>query len=332
MKRQGSLFEQIVSYNNIRLAFLKALRGNRNSPGVIRFCRNTDKNLAALRERLRSLDCGWGGYHSFLIKDPKPRVISAVPFEQRVMQHAIMNALEGVFDRPMIYHSYACRKNKGTHAAVLYAFKQCGAHPHFLKLDIRKYFDSVNHDALKKMLFRLIKDYRVLQYLFDIIDSYETAPGRGIPIGNLTSQFFANLYLAGMDHYILEKLRPSAYCRYMDDFVLWSPTPAHLRSALEHIDRYVNANLRLELKKPVLDAAQTGLPFLGFLIKPNGIYLQQKSKKRFQSRMKEINAALDRGAISEAQAAVRAQSVLAAIRLARTNALRRKICGASAYN
>ena len=158
MKRQNHLFDDIVDYGNIRLAFLKALRGNRSSSGAINFCRNIDENLASLRDKLITLNCGWGDYHSFMITDPKPRVISAAPFEQRIMHHAIMNILEPVFERPLIYHSYACRKGKGTHAAVQYAFKQCKSNQFFLKLDVRKYFDSIDHETLKTLLRKLIKD------------------------------------------------------------------------------------------------------------------------------------------------------------------------------
>ena len=148
MKRQNFLFEQITDYNNIRLAFLKAVRGNRKSSAVIEFCRNTDKNLAALRDKILTLNCGWGGYRSFTITDPKLRIISTAPFEQRIMHHAIMNVLEPIIDRPMIYHSYACRKGKGTHAAVLYAFKQCKTIPYFLKLAGRDVIDTLFYARL----------------------------------------------------------------------------------------------------------------------------------------------------------------------------------------
>jgi hypothetical protein len=326
VKRAGGLFEAITDYSNIRLAFLKTLRGSRHSPEVIRFCRNTDANLAALRGKLLSPDCGWGGYRSFLITDPKLRVISTAPLEQRIMHHAIMNVLEEILTRPLICNSFACRKNKGTHAAVRFAFKQCKCHPFFLKLDIRKYFDSIHHDSLKNILRRLIKDSRVIKLLDNIIDSYQIADGRGIPIGNLTSQFFANLYLSPLDHYILEELRPSAYCRYMDDFVLWSDSNRQLQSSLLHIGQFAAEKLRLQLKPAVHGTVKTGLPFLGFLIKDSGIYLLQKSKRRVIARIKEINAQLDSGIIGEAKAAERARSVLSAINLARTNRLRRRLC------
>jgi len=236
-----------------------------------------------------------------------------------------MNVIEPVLDRPMIRHSYACRKGKGTHAAVLYAFRQCKTAPYFLKLDIRKYFDSIDHEILKTQLRRLIKDARVNTLLDGIIDSYETAPGKGVPIGNLTSQFFANMHLAFLDHYILEQLRPCAYCRYMDDFVLWSDSQAELKAMYTRVNEYVTVNLKLAVKPPVFGSAAGGLPFLGFLIKEKGIYLMQKSKRRVKERMAEISAALYTGGITEEKAAERERSVFAAISLARTNRFRKVV-------
>ncbi|MDR1073092.1 MAG: hypothetical protein LBL45_05390 [Treponema sp.] len=197
MKRANYLFDQITEYANIRSAFLKALRGNRASPSAIIFCKNIERSLAIVRVKLETHHCDWGEYHAFQINDPKPRVISVAPFEQRVMHHAIMNVLEPVFERPMIYHSYACHKNKGVHAAALYAFQQCKHSAWFLKLDMRHYFDSIDHTTLKNAIRALIKVVKTLAILDDLIDSFHTEQGKGVPIGNLTSQFFANLYLAG---------------------------------------------------------------------------------------------------------------------------------------
>jgi hypothetical protein len=326
MKRQNFLFDQIADYNNIRLAFLKAIRGKREGPSVINFCQNLDKNLSLLRNKLLTLNPEWGGYKSFLVTDPKLRTISTAPFEQRVMHHAIMNILEPVVERPLINHSYACRKGKGTHAAVLYAFDQCKTKPYFLKLDIRKYFDSIDHEILKTQLRKLIKDTRLIFLLDGIIDSYNTQPGKGVPIGNLTSQFFANLYLAFMDHFILEKLRPCAYCRYMDDFVLWSTSKEQLKDMLVKINDYLSKNLNLIVKPPVFGNSASGLPFLGFLVKGKGIFLLQKSKRRVTVRMLEITASLYQGSITEDKAAERVRSVFAGINLARTNRFRKILC------
>jgi len=326
MKRAASLFEPMIDYQNIRLAFLKAIRGIRDTPAVIAFRQNTGPNLENIREKMRSLHCGWGGYYQFVIHDPKERVISVAPVEQRVMHHAIMNVLEGVFERPMIYHSYACRKGKGTHAAVKYAFHQCKTSPWFLKLDVRHYFNSIDHGTLKNILRHLIKDPQVLVLLDELIDSYEAEPGRGVPIGNLTSQFFANLYLAGLDHFILEQLRPAGYCRYMDDFVLWGTSSGALGERYQRICGYAADSLHLTLKEPVIGKTQCGLPFLGFLVKDRGIFLLEKSKKRVRLRMAGITAGLCCGDLSEEKAAERALSVFAAIKIARTNRLRARVC------
>jgi hypothetical protein len=166
----------------------------------------------------------------------------------------------------------------------------------------------------------------VLVLLDGIIDSYETMPGKGVPIGNLTSQFFANMYLAGMDHFILEKLRPAGYCRYMDDFVLWAKGHDDLRRMYARINAYALDVLRLSLKQAVYGQSAAGLPFLGFLIKENGIYLLQKSKRRVTKRMREITALLRGGYIREDKAAERARSVFAGISLARTNRFRNTLC------
>jgi retron-type reverse transcriptase len=336
MKRQNCLFEKVIDYQNIRLAFLKAVRGKRFSAAVIKFCANTDSNLKKIREELVTLQCGWGNYRSFTITDPKPRIISSAPLPQRIMHHALMNILEPVFERPMIHHSYACRKGKGTHAALQYAFDKCkaglgtGAHTWFLKLDVRKFFDSVDHAALKEILSALIKDVKVLYLLFEIIDSYHTLPGKWLPIGNLTSQYFANLYLAGLDHYILEKLHPAGYVRYMDDCIVWSDSKQKLQTMLERIETYTGEQLKLNLKPPVIGRTEQGLPFLGFLIKSTGIYLMHTSKRRVRNRVKTIQWELAYGIIDEAKAAERVLSVHAAIAPARTRSFRKKLWGAAA--
>jgi hypothetical protein len=319
----NNLFGAVVDYANIRLAFLKAMRGNRKSPAACYFCQNIESNLAVIRGKLSSLQCDWGNYRSFSITDPKLRQISTAPFDQRIMHHALMNILEPIFECSLIYHSYACRKGKGPHAAVLYAFKQCRKGGYFVKLDVRKYFDSIDHAILKNCIAGYVKDVRVLFLLYQIIDSYQTAPSKGVPIGNLTSQFFANLYLSSLDHFVLEQLHPAGgYCRYMDDFVIWASSKDAISEMLTAINQYAETNLALRLKNPVCGHTKYGLPFLGFLIKESGIYLTQKSKRRVTERITAINASLLKNEITEEKAAERALSVFAAINLARTRCLR----------
>jgi retron-type reverse transcriptase len=337
MKRQNNLFESIIDYQNINEAWLKSIKGKRKSTGVLLFSRNVSENLKTIRGRLMSGSPDWGNYRSFVVTDPKKRLISAAPFEQRIMHHAIMNILEPVLERHLIFHSYACRKGKGMHAAVKYAFRLCKARRYFIKLDVRKYFDSIDHETLKRQLYHLIKDDRTISLLYGIIDSYHTLsgtsiqPGKGLPIGNLTSQFFANLYLSCLDHYILEHLKPDGYIRYMDDFVLWHDDKQKLQNMHSSLKSYAEKVLRLELKPPVIDITEQGLPFLGFLIKSSGIFLLRKSKRRMSTRVKLIESDLALGIISEELAALRAVSVNAAVLLARCLSFRIKLWNGSGF-
>jgi len=176
----------------------------------------------------------------------------------------------------------------------------------------------------QNFLFDQIVEYTNIRLAFlKTLRGNRSSPEKGVPIGNLTSQFFANMYLAGMDHYILEKLNPSAYCRYMDDFVVWSTSQKQLKEMFKKITEYVNKNLNLSLKPPVFGKTAHGLPFLGFLVKDKGIYLLQKSKRRVKERMKEISALIYQNNITEIKAAERLRSVFAAISLARTNQFRK---------
>ena len=193
------------------------------------FRMKVDCNLEEIRRGLENETARIGAYSYFTIKDPKERIICAASFPERIIHHAVMNICEPYFERFQIFHSYACRKGKGQHAALLSAFHYAKSSPFFLKMDVRKYFDSIDHEILFNRLTRLFKDHRLLDLLSRIIDSYHTAPGKGVPIGNLTSQYFANHYLASFDHYVKETLGVKRYIRYMDDMLFFSSSPSDLR-------------------------------------------------------------------------------------------------------
>ena len=314
MKRATSLFNQIVSYENVRLAWLKARKGKRSKPVVRNFYKNVNLNLEKVQKNLKSNPPVLSSYTQFTIFDPKERVISVVPFVDRVMHHAIMNVLEPVFERQFIFHAYACRKGKGSHKAVNYAFKKARTHKYFLKLDVRKYFDNIDHLVLKKLLSKIIKDVECLNLLFALIDSYgmvvstgstiassdsTTASGKGLPIGNLTSQFFANYYLSLLDHYVLEQLKPCGYVRYMDDFLLFDDSKEKLKIFLTQIENFCKNELILELKPPVLGNCKNGTSFLGYLIKSDFVKLTQKSRRRKLTKLKRLNYELKMGWIDE---------------------------------
>ena len=314
MKRATSLFNQIVSYENVRLAWLKARKGKRSKPVVRNFYKNVNLNLEKVQKNLKSNPPVLSSYTQFTIFDPKERVISVVPFVDRVMHHAIMNVLEPVFERQFIFHAYACRKGKGSHKAVNYAFKKARTHKYFLKLDVRKYFDNIDHLVLKKLLSKIIKDVECLNLLFALIDSYgmvvstgsttassdsTTASGKGLPIGNLTSQFFANYYLSLLDHYVLEQLKPCGYVRYMDDFLLFDDSKEKLKIFLTQIENFCKNELILELKPPVLGNCKNGASFLGYLIRSDSVKLTQKSRRRKLAKLQRLNYELKMGWIDE---------------------------------
>ena len=319
MKRVGKLFEEICCIQNLHEAYYKASKNKRLTAGYIHFRKNAEKNLAFLRQLLLDGKYKHGKYRHFTITDPKQRLISAATFSDRVIHHAIMNVLEPVFERQFIFHTYACRKGKGTHAAARYAFKCAKSSAYFLKLDVKKYFDSIDHAVLKQLLCRIIKDSRCLSLLFCVIDSYKVpfgdgaASGRekGLPIGNLTSQFFANFYLSLLDHFVLEKLKPKAYVRYMDDIVIFDDSLLRLKQIFKDVEIFCSEKLVLSIKMPVFGKCRNGVPFLGWKLYSKGIRILKKTQRRMKQKLLVIKAEFSAGKISLEKACERAKSVYA---------------------
>lgn len=302
MKRYNNLFEQIVSWQNFRLAFLKASKGKSKSSEVILFTMKLDENLEDLRRLVAQQTYSIGDYRQFKIFDPKERIISVVPFRDRVIHHAIINILEPIFEKQFIFHTYACRKGKGTHAAARYVSKKAKSNSFFLKLDIRKYFDTIDHTELKRQLTRIIKDKKCLTFLFQIIDSYQIGINKGLPIGNLTSQFFANLYLSSLDHFILENFSPSCYARYMDDIVILSNSKQELKKVFIAVKEYCDRKLFLTLKQEIYGKTLNGFPFLGWKITNSDVTVLSKTRRRMKRKLKEIRRDFNFGRITETKA------------------------------
>ena len=320
MKRAGKLFEKICCIQNLHEAYYKASKNKRLTAGYIDFRKNEEKNLASLRQSLLNGKYKHGKYRHFIITDPKQRLISAATFSDRVIHHAIMNVLEPIFERQFVFHTYACRKGKGTHAAARYAFKCAKKSTYFLKLDVKKYFDSIDHSVLKQLLCRIIKDVRCLELLFCVIDSYKvpfcgdaaSEREKGLPIGNLTSQFFANFYLSLLDHFVLEKLKPKAYVRYMDDIVIFDDSLLRLKQILKDVNVFCSEKLVLSLKMPVFGKCRNGVPFLGWKLSSKGIKILKKTQRRMKQKLFLIEAELSKGKISSEKALERAKSVYTA--------------------
>ena len=208
----------IVKWENLLLAFCRAERGLSDKHEADVYRENLDENLRFLRDGLADRSFPFGEYHSFEVRDPKTRMIHAPAFRERVAQHAIFNLCEPIMEKKLVDDCFACRKGKGTHGALKRAQVFARRYKWYLKLDVRRFFDSVVHSQLLEMLGRVFKDAHLLKLFAQIIGGYETERGRGLPIGSLASQFFANHYLSQLDRTCKQVLRVPGYLRYMDDF------------------------------------------------------------------------------------------------------------------
>jgi hypothetical protein len=206
-----------------------------------------------------------------------------------------MNVCHQDFEEYQIFDSYASRIGKGTFAAIERAKNFQKNFKFFLKLDVRKYFDSIDHQTLKNLLSKQFKDVKLLSIFSSIIDSYETLNGKGVPIGNLTSQYFANHYLGISDHYIKENLKIKGYVRYMDDMVLWANDKDELNKKGKELAEFILLKLKLELKPFCLNKTTEALPFLGYLVYPNKLKLSRNSRDRFTNKLHKYQKNIDEG-------------------------------------
>jgi RNA-directed DNA polymerase len=327
--RTSYLIEQIIDPNNLRLAFWKASKGKRHSLEVEQYRQNLDENLLRLRQQIQSGLVEVGQYHHFKIYEPKERDICAAAFSEQVLHHALMNICHDHFERYQIFDSYASRKGKGVRKALERARAYNRMHAWYLKLDVSKFFASIHHEVLKGQLRKLFADYRLVDILVKIIDSFEDLPGRGVPIGNLSSQYFANHFLAPLDHFIKEKLRIKAYVRYMDDMVLWAQDPAVLKSAKHAIEDFIATTLQCALKPVQLNRVSRGLPFLGYRLFKNEVRLLAQSKRRFIRKLRYANQQLATSAWSQHEYQRRVRPLFSFVQYANTAAFCRLVLGQS---
>lgn len=343
MKTYNRLFHQICSFENLLNASRKAQCGKRFQDEVARFNFHRERELYRLQEELQTRNYQPGAYHEFYIYEPKLRKISAAPYRDRVVHHALCNVIEPIFDRTFIFDSYACRKGKGTHKAVNRFTEFSRKNRYVLKCDIKKYFPSIDHDILKAMFRRKIRDVQTLWLMNLIVDGsnaqeqvLEYFEGddlltplnrkRGIPIGNLTSQFFANIYLNGFDHFVKEDLRCRHYIRYVDDFVVLDSAKERLHQVKAEMERYL-AKLRLKLHsyKCQIFPVKAGTDFLGYQIFPSHRRLRKSSVTRARRRFKRLQKDYSTGKISQHDVNQSVQSWLGHVRHADTYGLRRAI-------
>ena len=300
MKRAGHLMERIVQSDNLYEAFLRAVRGKARSREAQEFRNNIDDELHRMADDLAEGRYRFGNYHRFTVFDPKKRTICAAPFRDRVAMHAMMRICHPVFEGYQVYDSYASRIGKGQYKAIERARQLMRADGFFLKMDVCHFFGSIHHEVMLGQLNSLFKDRLLMCYFEQLIRGYEEEPGRGLPIGNLTSQYFANHYLAVADHYLKEQLRARAAIRYMDDMLLLGREKRRLLEMAKEYRAFVEDRLCLNLHHPVVNKCRFGIPFLGYVIFPHRTTLSGRSRRRFRNRLAVTSAAYHDGHITEA--------------------------------
>ncbi|MBP9864635.1 group II intron reverse transcriptase domain-containing protein [Patescibacteria group bacterium] len=279
----NTLFERICSIENIFAAWERFSDGKRSKADVMAFELYLEDNLFSLRNILFSGEYRHDTYKPFTIFDPKQRRIHKATVKDRVVHQAIVNVIEPFFENRFIHDSYSCRVGKGTHAAVdrLRIFiRQASCNNtrtvFALKCDVRKFFASVNHDTLLSLLARQIDDPRTMELLENIIGSFSVGNRQGIPLGNLTSQLFANIYLHELDRYVKINCRERYYLRYCDDFIILSESRERLSGVTRGIEEFLNARLSLQLhpKKVFIRTWTQGIDFLGYVLFPHATVIR----------------------------------------------------------
>jgi retron-type reverse transcriptase len=306
MRRYGNLWPGVISFDALLRAAEQAWKGKRFRPSVSDFHFNLEHELWKLHEELSRKTYRPGAYRSFFIREPKPRQISAAPYRDRVVHHALVNVLEPIYERTFIHDSYACRKGKGTHAAVDRCQQFARRYRYVLKADVQKFFPSLDHEILKALIARKIKDLDVLWLVGQIIDHSNLQeevqnwfPGddlftpsqrrRGIPIGNQTSQFFANVYLDPLDHFVKDRLGVRGYVRYVDDLLVFSNNKHDLADVRERIRDFLRRlRLKLHPTKNVIFPVQEAIGFLGYRVFPTHRLLPKENVWRFRRRVRQM--------------------------------------------
>jgi len=267
---------------------------------VFAFNSELERNLLQLQEELR--DGTWmpGAYRDFYVYEPKMRMVSSAPYRDRVVHHALCRVLEPIFEAKFIDDSYACRVGKGTHAAADRYTEFSRKANYVLKCDIRRYFENIDHAVLLDAIGRYVRDEALLTLIARILPSNDTRtgtiPGKGIPIGNLTSQFFANVYLNRFDHWIKEELRLRYYIRYVDDFVILHHEKRVLHEVRQAIEEQLSLiGLELHPKKQNIFPVSEGCDFMGYRIWPDHRRLRPETGYRARRRLKRLAARFNRG-------------------------------------
>lgn len=287
MNSYNNLIEKIVHMDNLRLAYKKTAKNKRMTFGYLEFKEYKDINLEKIKQELLNGTYKIGKYREFIIYEPKARLISALNFKDRLVQHALINIIEPIFEAMFLPHTFACRKNLGTHAGVKYVQSALRKHPHlnyYLKTDFRKFFPSVDHNILLKIVHKKIACKKTLYIIEEIIKPNEV----GIPIGSLTSQLFANVYGSILDQYIHHQLKHRVWARYMDDVVILGNDPLKLRNDFYKIKLFAENNMKMTISKWQCQSVKRGINFLGYRIWDSHKLIRKDSVLRAKRKIRKF--------------------------------------------
>lgn len=310
MKAVGNLFDRIADRSNLIMAVWAAAREKRDNNDVREFLANIEDHIHQIASSLINGRFEFQAYTAFSVQDTKTRLIQAPTFRDRVVHHAMINITGPIFERGALYHSYACRTGKGQHPALIQARAWTRRHLWYGKLDIRRYYDSVDHDLLRQRLERRFRERRLLNLFDRLLASWCCQPGKGLPIGALTSQYLANFYLDAFDTQMKASGLCPRYVRYMDDIVVWAEQSQF--PMIRQLARQSAAALRLEIKHHgEWNQCQYGVPFLGFVIYPDRIRLGRQGRRRLRGKMRTLQRQFHEERISELEYQSRSTSLFA---------------------
>ncbi|MDI3234160.1 reverse transcriptase/maturase family protein [Exiguobacterium antarcticum] len=345
MKRIGNLYEQIIDYEQLYIAYRQSIKNKRFKPEILRFSQNLEENLIQIQNELIHGTYQVSPYRQFYVHEPKKRLIMSLPFRDRVVQWSIYQTLMPLYERTFIHDSYACRKGKGAHRAVrrlqswIRTYGEGGGY--CLKIDVAKYFYRVDHQVLLAIIERKIKDKRLINLVYTIVsceqeefgielgDHHYEKPrvyGIGMPIGNLLSQLCANIYLNELDQFVKHTLRLKHYMRYMDDMVVLHHSKKELREALFEIECFLQDELRLSLNnKTSIRPIQHGVDWVGYQVHRTHIRMRKSTSLRMKRRVRHLVKKYQRGEVDNETIHHTVQSYNGLMKHGNCHALRTKL-------
>jgi retron-type reverse transcriptase len=325
MRRTTIRLADVAAFDNVVLAAYRAARSKHTRQDVRRFFSDFDKNISLLSEKILGGSAPVGCYREFVIHDPKRRTIHAACFEDRVFHHALMHFVGPVLDGALLPNTFACRQGKGHHAAIARVRDLLLRYPWYVKIDIAQYFPAIDHTLLLALLLRKFKGVGIDQLFSRILASYVSKPGKGLPIGALTSQYFANYYLDGADRFVSALDGVQGYLRYMDDMIWCCKTKAAAVAALNAATHYLEAERFLSVKPDVeINRSTHGVTFCGYRVKHGQILLTRRRKNRYRVLRQKCETAYSGEVIDAVQLQQRYDAVRAITLPANATSWRRK--------